>query len=388
MAFMTSNRTAKKHPKRSSFDDQGEYMHDYEENSEQYDFQEPQFPFLNVQLFPDGQPMAAPELPEEVEIEPLDDTPSFLHDSKSFRRICVLCDGNCECDHEENDEEFQGYQTPTHFCSGCHVEFQCGDFEPTQGCSCTPDDADCRNCKLNEIEHFLANGGDIEHIDIGEPVAVASDAPAFPISQLINVPTILNQRSSKFMEWIARIATDGDPFAQRLWRETFPEESAADFQARVIRQGTYSHDRLHGNVKPLYIRQVESLLVQHEQWTHTSVMQFGQLVEICGAAYNLVEQSNGCRMTHFYRAPIGPEVRLAQAVEHVERRDRLRAIKEQEKRAIREAREAQVAEKRAAREARVAEKRAIAEQIVALRARVRAIKEEERAAKVARPNWG
>ena len=319
MAFMTSNRTAKKHPSRSSFDDQGEYMHDYEQN---------------------------------------------------------------------DDCEFHGYDSPTHFCSGCQIEFECPDFEPTQGCSCTPDDADCRHCKLDEIEHFLANGGDIENIDIGEPVAVASDAPAFPVSQIIDVPTILNQRSSKFMEWIARIATDGDPFAQRLWRETFPEESPANFQARVIREGTYSHDRLHSNVKPLYIRQLESLLVQHEQWTRTSVMRFPQLVEICGAAYNLVEQTEGCRMTHPYKAPVGPEVHLARAVERMERRERIAEERERERARFRALKEQEKRVARKAREARIAEKHAIAEQIIVLRARVRAIKEEERVVKVARPNWG
>lgn len=89
---MTSNRTAKKHPSRSSFDDQGEYMQDYEENDEQ-DFQQfsqiTQFP--NVQLFADGQPMAAPELPEE-ETEELDET-----EQTAPIHVCAECNKTYHC---------------------------------------------------------------------------------------------------------------------------------------------------------------------------------------------------------------------------------------------------------------------------------------------------
>ena len=231
MAFMTSNRTAKKHPKRSSLDDQGEYMHDYEQNDDcefhgvsqllskmicldcncnyshyddlnwvpnrkwtcdddeercrcgcdkmvtpenpcgrckscQFNYVKPvelpQYPFLSVQLFPDGQPMAAPES-EEYEIEPLDDAPSTIQNdpfwtSKPFRRICTRCDGNCECENEDENVISTPYDKPYHLCVDCNEMFECPEFDDTSSCHCHPINIQCDSCEGKETMACWGNG--------------------------------------------------------------------------------------------------------------------------------------------------------------------------------------------------------------------------------------
>lgn len=38
------------------------------------------------------------------------------------------------------------YMNNIHTCSICHHSFECKDFEPTRGCSCTSNDAECFSC--------------------------------------------------------------------------------------------------------------------------------------------------------------------------------------------------------------------------------------------------
>ena len=184
------------------------------------------------------------------------------------------------------NQEFGMYESPNHICSECNVNFECSEFG-RKGCICTPDDAMCKECDQKEMRQHIIDKSDI------------------PVAHILDVPSSnrLDTISSNMMEIVARIATDGDVFAQRFWHQLFPTETAADFQERVIRQGTYARYRLYSPAKVQFIH----LLKQMVQCT--SVTTFNDLVKDCIAAYEHVEEVglavNGpnYKITHPYRAP-------------------------------------------------------------------------------------
>ena len=118
-----------------------------------------------VMLFEDGCPMAAPE--------PIDEEPSMQTDpfwlSRPQRRICVLCDGNCECEVDQTP--------PLHKCGECDAYYTCNLWDPKHGCCADCDNfPECAVCvHLCMVESFH-NGGMMSPVDQSHvPIAVASD---------------------------------------------------------------------------------------------------------------------------------------------------------------------------------------------------------------------
>ena len=146
-----------------------------------------------VMLFEDGCPMAAPE--------PIDEEPSMQTDpfwlSRPQRRICVLCDGNCECEVDQtpplhkcgecdayytcnlwdpkhgccadcdnfpecavcvHNDLYTPYGTAEHACVDCNQSFECPEFEHTSGCYCLPINAQCSPCEGKEMMACWAHG--------------------------------------------------------------------------------------------------------------------------------------------------------------------------------------------------------------------------------------
>lgn len=123
----------------------------------------------DVKLFDDGCPMAAPEQVDENE-EPSPNDPFWA--SRPHRRICVLCDGNCECEVEEYYHS-QAPQPPLHICGECNQSYHCNLWDPKHGCC-----GDCENfpecavcIHLSMVESFHNGGIMAPHA----PIAVASD---------------------------------------------------------------------------------------------------------------------------------------------------------------------------------------------------------------------
>ena len=129
--------------------------------------------FQDVKLFDDGCPMAAPEQVDENE-EPSPNDPFWA--SRPHRRICVLCDGNCECEVEEYYHS-QAPQAPLHICGECDQSYHCNLWDPKHGCC-----GDCENfpecavcIHLSMVESFHNGGIMAPPNGPPAPIAVASD---------------------------------------------------------------------------------------------------------------------------------------------------------------------------------------------------------------------
>jgi hypothetical protein len=111
----------------------------------------------NVTLFEDGCPMAAPEQEEEQEEQ--EEQPSIQTDpfwlSRPCRRICALCDGNCECEVEQTP--------PLHTCAECNASYHCHLWDPIHGCCADcADFPECAVCCFLSMAESFDNGEEQE----------------------------------------------------------------------------------------------------------------------------------------------------------------------------------------------------------------------------------
>ena len=244
------------------------------------------------------------------------------------------------------NQEAGMYESLHHICSDCNVPFECNEFG-RKGCNCTPDDATCKKC---------------EQAQIGQPIV--TDDSDIPIGHILDVPLSnrLDTISSNMMEIIARIATDGDVFAQQLWRQLFPNETAADFQARVIRQGTYARFRLYALAKMQFIHMLKQML------RCISVTTFDDFVKDCIAAHVHVEEVG--------LAVNGPNYKIGHPYRAPGEKRRVDAMIERERRAVQER------QRIAAQEARNTERQRINQYIHRLQERLRILDEADNVANV------
>ena len=125
----------------------------------------------DVKLFDDGCPMAAPEQVDENE-EPFTLPNDPFWASRHHRRICVLCDGNCECEVEEYYHP-QAPQPPLHICGECNQSYHCNLWDPKHGCCGDCDNfPECAVCIHQCMVESFHNGGIMAP---NAPIAVASD---------------------------------------------------------------------------------------------------------------------------------------------------------------------------------------------------------------------
>ena len=207
----------------------------------------------------------------------------------------------------EYTHEFCHWETAEHKCNVCAKEFKCARWidESFEECVCRHD-VECATCEAiseERVRQYL-----IAHAKT-------------PSMRIIDVP-LSNQlcaTSNNMMEIVARIATDGNAFAQVLWSQLFPNETATDFQARIIREGKYAPFRLHATAKNEYIHALERKLL------HESVVTFDQLTGYCVDIYEMMMNAalknkfGIYQMGHPYRAP-GEAQRVATVIEE-ERRE-------------------------------------------------------------------
>jgi len=247
------------------------------------------------------------------------------------------------------NQEAGMYKSLHHICSACNVPFECNEFS-RKGCSCTPDDATCKEC---------------EQAQIGQPVVI--DESDIAAAHILDVPPLnrLDTISSNMMEIVARIATDGDVFAQQLWHQLFPNETAADFQARVIRQGTYDRFRLYAHAKIQFIHVLRQLIQR------IAVMTFDDLVKECIAAYEHVERTG--------LATEGPNYKIGHPYRAPGEKRRVDAMIERERRAVQERQRRQIV---TAQEERNTERQRINQHIHRLQERLRILDETDNVANV------